>query len=347
MSSTNYPDATETTFNTNSYSNPPKKSDNKNWLIGLLLAGLLGSLGYIWYSKKESDDKVTQQQQVIAETVTQKNDLDATYQAALTRLDSITNLNTSLNAEITNKDGAVALLKSEIGSLQQSIKQKTAEGKQTNLEEATLRNKIAQLNSAIDDYKNKVAELEKQNQVLTEENTTVKAERDLVKTEKEQVVSNLEKTTTEKKALENTVDVGSTLTASNFYLSGINEKRSGKEKETSTAKKADKLRIGFDVDGRIATSGVKKVFVCITSPDGTPVQVEALGSGKFNTREEGEKSFTNSIDVDYTQGQRKNVNFDWKPDDKFKTGDYKVEVYQNGFKIGEGKVSFKKGGLFG
>jgi len=31
----------------------------------------------------------------------------------------------------------------------------------------------------------------------------------------------------------------------------------------------------------------------------------------------------------------------------FETGDYKIEVYNNGFKIGEGVRSFKKGGLFG
>jgi len=27
-------------------------------------------------------------------------------------------------------------------------------------------------------------------------------------------------------------------------------------------------------------------------------------------------------------------------------GEYKIEVYNNGFKIGEGKTSLKKGGLF-
>ena len=39
---------------------------------------------------------------------------------------------------------------------------------------------------------------------------------------------------------------------------------------------------------------------------------------------------------------------DWKPEaGKYQTGNYKVEIYQNGFKIGEGVKSLKKGGLFG
>jgi hypothetical protein len=31
----------------------------------------------------------------------------------------------------------------------------------------------------------------------------------------------------------------------------------------------------------------------------------------------------------------------------FQTGNYKIEIYQNGFKIAEGVRSLKKGGLFG
>jgi hypothetical protein len=50
--------------------------------------------------------------------------------------------------------------------------------------------------------------------------------------------------------------------------------------------------------------------------------------------------------VDYTQGKSKNVSFDLNNTDKYVPGAYKVEVYQNGFKIGNGGVNLKKGGLF-
>ena len=50
--------------------------------------------------------------------------------------------------------------------------------------------------------------------------------------------------------------------------------------------------------------------------------------------------------VDYVQGTRKNVQFPLHQGD-FQTGDYKIEIYHNGFKIGEGVRSLKKGGLFG
>ena len=36
-----------------------------------------------------------------------------------------------------------------------------------------------------------------------------------------------------------------------------------------------------------------------------------------------------------------------KQGDKFQKGYYKIEIYHNGFKIGEGTRELKKGGLFG
>jgi hypothetical protein len=73
----------------------------------------------------------------------------------------------------------------------------------------------------------------------------------------------------------------------------------------------------------------------------------ANGSGTFQTREEGEKVFTNKLNVQYEQGKRMPVSFDWKPETgKYQTGDYKIEIYQNGYKIGQGTKELKKGGLF-
>jgi outer membrane usher protein FimD/PapC len=50
--------------------------------------------------------------------------------------------------------------------------------------------------------------------------------------------------------------------------------------------------------------------------------------------------------VNYVQGEAKNVSFDLQQTDKYVPGNYKVEVYHNGFKIGENTVALKKGGLF-
>jgi hypothetical protein len=127
----------------------------------------------------------------------------------------------------------------------------------------------------------------------------------------------------------------------------MHEKKDGKDKETSTAKKVNKLVIGFDVANRIAQTGQTDVYVCITGPDGKPISVPALGSGTFTTRDEGDKVFTAKVPVDFEQGKTKSVQFAWKQNSEFMKGNYKIEIYHNGFKIGEGTRELKKGGIFG
>ena len=71
-----------------------------------------------------------------------------------------------------------------------------------------------------------------------------------------------------------------------------------------------------------------------------------MGSGTFTTRDEGDKTFTSKVPVDFESGKMKNVQFTWKQDEAFQTGTYKIEIYHNGFKIGEQSKELKKGGLF-
>ena len=154
-------------------------------------------------------------------------------------------------------------------------------------------------------------------------------------------------TTSVVKEKDNVIDIGSTLHASNFNIIGVNERSNGKEKVTTTANKVDKLRISFDLDeNMIAQSGQKELYIVITGPDGTAIALNEQGSGKFNTREGEEKVYTQKLDVNYTQNKRQTVSFDWKQDATFETGSYKIEVYNNGFKVGEGTKPLKKGGLF-
>ncbi len=344
MSTTNYPSASTGTSSENIYTKPQKK-DYRFVIYTLLSLGLISALGYIWFSKKTEKENDVKQQQALVVANTAKDNVEIEYNAALTQLDSMTKLNTSKDAEIIERNTTITQLKAEA---KEAYNRYISSDKKDMQAYATLQNKVSRLNEEINGYKSRIAELEQQNQVLTQENAVVKTERDMVITEKEKVKTDLDKTVVEKKQLEEKVDVGATLIANNFNIAGINERRNGKEKETDKAKKVDKLRIGFDLDAnRITQTGKKQIYVCITAPDGSPVTVEALGSGKMNTKEEGEKFFTTTLDVDYTQGQKKYVNFDWKQNSDFIKGDYKVEVYQNGFKVGEGKVSLKKSTFLG
>jgi hypothetical protein len=325
MSASNYP-------STSASSLPPKK-DNRGIIYGVLIAALLGTWGYIIYDKSKTKEVIQQKDLQYTNLETERNQLNADYQAAEIRLDKMTSENTKLDSLVKTRDKDVATMRARI---------KTLIGKQnaTAAELAEARKLISSLNSKIEEY---VVEIER----LQGENKQLTADKVKLTTEKAQLTDTLNQKVTENKDLSNKVDVGSTLNAANFHIAAINEKRNGKESETSKAKRADKFRISFDVENRLALTGTKELYVVVTNPEGAVVKEEGLGSGTVSTREGGSKEFTNKVSIDYEQGKRKNVSFDLKQADKYKPGNYKVEVYQNGFKIGEGGVTLKKGGIFG
>jgi hypothetical protein len=183
-----------------------------------------------------------------------------------------------------------------------------------------------------------VARLTGENQELASNNAQLTAEKTVLET-------NLQTTTAEKEELATTVDVASTFSASNITIKPFNEKRSGKEKETTTAKRVDKLVISFDVENRIARSGPADLYVVVTGPNGQVVTDPNIGSGTLTTRLDGDRPFSFKTTINYEQNTRKNVSVPLRRND-FQTGDYKIEIYQNGFKIAEGVRTLKKGGLF-
>jgi len=203
---------------------------------------------------------------------------------------------------------------------------------------------ISELDGKINGLLAEVEKLKGENQQLTSTNQQLNTDKAQLTSDKQNLEQNLSKTNTEKQQLADKVDVASTLQASHIGIVAINLKSSGKEKETTTAKRADFMRVAFTVDAnRVTPSGSKDFYVVITGPDGKVFNE----GGKFSTREDGEKEYTNKVTVSYEQGKpMPPVSFNWKKSDKYAEGNYKIEIYNNGFKIGESVKSLKKGGLF-
>jgi hypothetical protein len=325
MNTSNYPSST-----------PPSQGpsrDNRGLIYGILIAALLGTWGYIIYDKSRTKEVLEQKDLQYATLDSSKTSIQKEYEDALLRLDGMTSTNSRLDSLVKSKDSELAGLK---GRISQLVRKQDASAE--DLREA--RSLISQLNGKIDGYLQEIERLQGENQQLTEDKRALSSE-------KSRLESDLTTTKSEKKAAEDLIDIGSTMNASNFNIAAVDVKGSGKEKSTTTAKKADKFRISFDLgENRIAQSGSKEIYVVVMDPSGKVVQEQGLGSGTFRTREEGDRQFTNKVSVNYTQGERKNVSFDLQQADKYVPGNYKVEAYHNGFRIGGGTVNLKKAGLF-
>jgi hypothetical protein len=310
-----------------------KNNNSRNILTAILVIALLGTWGYIIFDKNKTREEKQDLTSQIVNSDSAKNELQRELDDAALRLDALKTSNVRADSLLKTKDKDIEDLQSRVRSI---INNKNATAAQL----AEARRLIAQLKGNIEMYTAQIDSLTMANTQLTEANRVVTQQRDVVQ-------KNYDSANRVIKEKENVIDVGSTLHASNFSIEGIKEKSSGKQKVTTTAKRVDKLKISFTIDeNRITPSGPKDIYICITAPDGSPVSVDALGSGTFTTRDGIQKPFTKKLQINYVQGEKQPVNVEWSQNSAFQTGNYRIEIYNNGFKIGEGIRSLKKGGLF-
>ena len=332
MANTNYPSATHP-----STSHTPSQAGGnggRNVLIGVLIVALLGTWGYMLWDKNSApgSDNSNDPTSEMATAMSESDSLRQMFNLAEMRLDSITGANNNLQGEKTALQREIDHKKTEINKI---LSDKNA----TDADLKRARHLIGELNGQIGRLEAQVAQLRGENQELTVRNTHLSQEKDVLS-------QNLATRSAENDELANTVDIASTLIASGISITPLKETNNGKEKETSYARRVDKLRIAFNIENRITTSGPADLYIIVTDPKGQTIQNSSLGSGAMTTRQDGDRNFTAKVPVEYETGTRKNVSFPIANPDGFKAGDYRIEVYHNGFKIGEGIKSLKKG-LFG
>lgn len=322
-----------TNFETEKMPVNSNNSSSKNIIIGVLAACVIGLGAYTFVDKNKSTEQMQQKEVQIAKVVDEKSDVQNNFDASLARLDSMATVTKSMEGKLSEKNSEIAKVKAEIRSI---LNKKNA----TAAELGRAKKLITDLNGKITGMEADIARLTDENKVLNEDKVVLTKD-------KEKLTQDLVTTTTAKQELDKKVDIASTLNASNIMVKPINVKGNGKEKETTVAKRIDKLLISFDVNNRIAANGTTDLFVLVTGPDGKTMQTSVGGSGTFTTREEGEKLFTAKVPVDLETAKKKNVAFAFVPGgSSFQMGSYKVQIYQNGFLIGEGTTQLKKGGLF-
>jgi len=302
-------------------SNETSNNGSKISIVVLVIA-LIGSWIYFVNTNNTKTEIITNYTAEVAVLDSTKNSIQADFIAASAKVDSLNQENTGLQGELQEKSVAIQKLKMNISNI---LRKKAA----TDKELGEAKSMISELNGKVN---NLLADLGK----AQEENKQLNAQNQELTTQNSTLSSNLNTTKKEKDRLQ---DIGSTLHASTFTIQAIRVKGNGSERATASAKRANLIRLAFMIDkNKITPSGNQELYVCITGPDG-----KAIGDGgNFNTREDGARAYANKLSVVYEQNVALPVSYDFKQSNKFTEGEYKVEVYHNGFKIGEGKTALKK-----
>jgi hypothetical protein len=265
--------------------------------------------------------------------------------------------NTQLTEKNTSLDNQYNTLKTDFAAQSQSLEE--FKGKNAELDQiiqdrqAQIEKQVAEIDrlkragkldkAAVAKYKDMVARLEADNRLLADRVAQLSKENADLSQIREQLTQDLseEKANTSRLSEQNTalsskVELGKLLQTNRLKVSGILVRNSGKEVETNKLKRTQKLKISWETgDNKVLDPGPVSLYVRIINPRGETISVADQGSGTFQPQDSpSPMQYSRKADIDF-QGTNKSVNVYWGQNLTDK-GTYSVEIYQGGYKIGEG-----------
>ena len=304
----------------------------KNTIILLLSIALLGTIGYIFFERIQHNKEISVGENTIDELERSREILKQELRITRTDYDLSKTLVKIKNAKLEEKDAKIFEKQKLIQSL---LNQDKINRNDLN----TAKRLIISLKTDLGSYKKEIEILQVQNSKLRSHNNTLLAENKTVKDHNKIIHSNLIQEKFDRQNEQNLVD--GTLSLSNYKLVGVNVKNSGKEIETARAKRIDKIRVSFDVDPNSKSISEKKeLFITVYLPDGSIGQFDGANKGQINLRSGQVVTYSDRIIFTYDPKQANPIVFDWRGQD-FKKGEYKIDIYNNGFKIGQHTLVLK------
>lgn len=300
--------------------------DTKTLLLGMLSVGLIGTWVYHLYDKTQYSQRRTEVyiKDSIAVAQGVQDSLQKIYSQTINNLgaelDSAKNTTGFLQGELGNKLTEINRLRTEIAAI---LKRNNFKKEDLDL----ARRKAIELQQL-------VAELQNRNSSIEEEKQQIAAVLDKVTVQVKDLETNNQQLDRQNKVLTEKLTQASTFMASEIKLSPVTLKND-KEQETSSAKKTSKLVVSFAVQNNVNENDNAEVYVIVTQPDGKLLTSDAWESStSIETHNEGKKRYTRKVKFEYLKGETKRLVFSLNADE-YQKGNYNLQVYHNGYMIGQ------------
>ncbi|MBP6236127.1 MAG: hypothetical protein KA270_13315 [Saprospiraceae bacterium] len=303
-----------------------------------VIIALLGLNAYQWYINSKLSGANQVQETEMMELQKVQAELDQDYQAALESLEEMRGDNAQLNALIDSQKGELKTQKDKINNLIWTKKE---------LDKA--KTELKSLNANVAKYLADIQQLREENKILSDNNSqlTLRVEEEIKA--KDEVIQAKNALSEEKEnlsksnaALGTKVDMANAIKINFMEVKGYEIKDDGKLKEKSKAKDVEMLRVCFLTETNMVTgSGQKKFFIRIINPQGETIAIEDSGSGVLtNKLDNSQVRYTTSGEITY-KNEDTNACIDWTLSEKLMKGDYKIEMFNNGFLVGKGQFKLK------
>ena len=304
---------------------PKKSGSNKGLLIAFIII-LLAINGIQLFFNLKQNSEIKQKTATIDTNTKRIDSLNIQLDSAIKDLEA-------KKAEIAQLGGDTARLGEQIRSLEQernSLKRQNA----TNYE------RYMAIKSQIDSAKriadNADKEVDKLKALLAQQDTIITTQKNTIVQREDSIT----KIVVERNKLAEKVAIASVLRAEGFKIDAINAKGKVSEGGEYKAKKIDKIKVTFTLaENKVAEKGGRDVYLRLVEPDGAALFDLANGGGSFQL--DGKEVFYTMKQTILFENKGQKVSFEYKKGSPYKPGKNKVEVYSEGFQIGEGTFLVK------
>lgn len=311
-----------------------EKSNNSKLplVIGAALVISLGFNAYQFIDANQERETLEKSIQEISSLSSSKTQLEFDYKNLQDEFDQ-------LKSSIVDNDGLLANKEYDIKVKQEEINKILNDANASKESLAKAEAMIKSLKAEITSYKTEIIRLEKENAILVKNNNILTTERDSIQNNLNTERS--ERVTERTIAKEKEEELSSTLSISNHSITPLKVRNNGKEVEKTRAKKVDKIRVSFDIDKNSRSqSGQKDLYVAIVNPNGEVGKYAGAESGTLKLHSGDNVKYSDKVSINYVNGAQQKVEFDLE-NSEFIPGKYKIDVYQNGFKISQADVNLR------
>ncbi|MBK9271807.1 MAG: hypothetical protein IPM48_09420 [Saprospiraceae bacterium] len=324
-----------------------QQKSNQNLKAAALVAilALLGANVYQFVNNRSlQQDNMTKETEIV-ELDKAKAELEKQYQESVAELNTMKTDNEELNRSIEVQKEELRLQKEKINLLLVDSK---------NLRKA--KDEMANMKSKLNEYVAEINRLKGENQELTSANQSLSSEKEKLTQEvqtKEQekqqlenikstLISEKENISSEKERLSARVNKASAINVQKISVAGMQSRDGKKARERSTAAEVDFIEVCFKTTKNAnADTGNETFYIRIINPIGETQTIESSGSGVIRNLATNETvKYSTTANVSYNNDEKEGCGKFSNPGG-FQKGMYSVEVYNKGFKVGEGKLKLK------
>jgi len=301
-----------------------ERKNNTGLLVGLILMTILAAVfGYLYYNERTITNK-------------QETDLQARVNelaSAEIKLDSISK---QLDARIQEVQGLGGDIE-ELQKVKAALENDRIALRKGNM---TMGKKVKEYEAFLTKKDEEIAQLREENQQLISQNETLVQEKTVLETTKQAISDSLTGVISKNTELESKVTMAAALRARSVKVYAVSSKGKVREGENVKAKRVDKVRVDFILEKNPLTlADNKTIYLRIIDPSGATISDTKTGSGVFDYNGQ-EQGYTISKEVAYTNNNQ-DVSILYDKDASFAPGKYTIELYSEGFSIGEGSFSVK------